>query len=505
MIAVQHRPHLLRSRPYWKQLADEVRDHSLEEIAVQLGLERDRHDKHKWRGAGCCISINDNKFFDHYAGQGGVGAINFVMYIREISFQEAMSWLTNGASQWTHPVIERPEEKPKKCNIRDESRWKAAKTYLTKQRGLPPALVEQLHHAGIISVDARQNIMFFRTSLTPSFEREAAIGVSLRGTIPDAATGEFFKGLSPGTTREEGYFWFRQGEGSIRRIVATEAPIDAISYAALDESTRPTAFLSTDGQGAVPAHLFGLILHQGGDVVLAYDCDRQGELMAWQVAQQFPESLLQRQAPTIGKDWNDQLLGKDQEKHPRQAIAQKLWQWYGVAPAQERPAIIQIGLEFNAAKHSRELTAEEMAKMEGAIAAAQRQDVPEIGGLDGDSPTLQQPSLQVLRTWYRQARDAGRSDCHLKQIERVGKAFVQGQPLAERDVQMMAQDTALWEEMVFTIAVQARYLLSALGQALGSGTQFADETYLLYEQDDALYVLAQGRGTPLLPGKRTRH
>ncbi len=75
VIAVQHRPHLLHNRARWKQLADEVREHSLEEIAVQLGLERDRHDKHKWRGAGCCISINDNKFFDHYAVDCGSPAL----------------------------------------------------------------------------------------------------------------------------------------------------------------------------------------------------------------------------------------------------------------------------------------------------------------------------------------------------------------------------------------------------------------------------------------------
>ena len=46
-------------------LAQQLRDLPLDEIAIRLGLTQDKYDKHKWRGEGQIISINDQKFYDH--------------------------------------------------------------------------------------------------------------------------------------------------------------------------------------------------------------------------------------------------------------------------------------------------------------------------------------------------------------------------------------------------------------------------------------------------------
>jgi hypothetical protein len=75
-------------------------------------------------------------------------------------------------------------------------------------------------------------------------------GASLRGTVGDNNT---FKGLAKGTKRNQGWFYFQEGGQSndpIQRVVLTESPIDAMSFAVLDrnDSTR-TIYLSTDGAG----------------------------------------------------------------------------------------------------------------------------------------------------------------------------------------------------------------------------------------------------------------
>lgn len=583
----------------WKTLADSVRDLAVLDLAVQFGLEQDRSDKAKWRSQSFCISINDNKFFDHYVGKGGIGAIDFTMHIQNCSFQEAVEKLANERPSTN---VQAPtQEKRPKCNIRDATKWEAVRNYLVNERRLPADQVDRLHAEGLLAADSRQNVMVFRHQLNENFERGEAIGANLRGTIPTAATGEIFKGLTPGTARENGYFWFQQGEGKINRVVITESAIDAISYSALNEFANATVFLSTDGQGAIPVEALRQVIDREGEIILAHDRDRQGEHLAWQIAQQFPDIVLERETPTVGKDWNDQLLGKEQEDS-RSEIAAALWTCYRLAAIEKRQEVVQLGLEVNVANNPRTLTSEELQAIQDSITSEWGQEIVLIAqrayayaetmgvvkpdesgeswtaignGYDlsysplnhhflivskesepmeilsvkgiiqpeatrgiretklidfretnkylnevkfqtnqtlaqtqeiaqskreqsqepqSSSSTQQQPSLKDLRNWYRQARDIGRSDQHLKQIELVGKAFVEGQSLSERDLQMMAKDMATWEKQAHSIAEQARFILSELGQPLAAGTVFPGKTYLLYAQDSSLYALAPERG-----------
>ncbi|MEN8445912.1 MAG: helicase, partial [Cyanobacteria bacterium J06555_13] len=55
------------AEPSLKEVADEVRNADLEEVAVELGLERDPHDKHKWRDSDHIISVSDQLFMDWIA------------------------------------------------------------------------------------------------------------------------------------------------------------------------------------------------------------------------------------------------------------------------------------------------------------------------------------------------------------------------------------------------------------------------------------------------------
>ncbi len=287
-----------------------------------LGLEQDRHDPQKWKGNGCNISLynNDHSFSDWYAtdATGKYGAIDLVMHVRGCDYKEAVSWLAGDASLFNSAVSSRaappphsepaPEKFPA-CNIRDTTRWEAVRQYLVTDRKLPEKFIDALHQRGLIDVDCRANVMIFRHHLEADFQRGEAIGANLRGTIPDAE-GQYFKGLTPGTKREEGFFWFQQGKGSVRQVVLTESGIDALSYATLHKRQEGgTVYLSTDGNGTIPTLALQRVLERGGTVILAQDNDRDGNRQAWEIARRFSEFRLIRQVPEGCKDWNDQLVG----------------------------------------------------------------------------------------------------------------------------------------------------------------------------------------------------
>jgi hypothetical protein len=74
------------------------------------------------------------------------------------------------------------------------------------------------------------------------------MGATLRGTWGEHNA---FHGLAPGSAREQGWFWLGLGKGEIQRVLLTEAAIDTLSLAMLDqrrsESPGATVYLSTDG------------------------------------------------------------------------------------------------------------------------------------------------------------------------------------------------------------------------------------------------------------------
>jgi hypothetical protein len=540
----------------WKQIADQVRELPLSDVARMLGLEQDRHDPQKWKGNGCNISLynHDHSFSDWYStdATGKYGAIDLVMHVRGYDYKEALYWLAGDSSLASHAPAarsapaEHPEAIPEKfpaCNIRDANRWEAVHQYLVTDRKLPEKFIDALHQRGLIDADCRSNVMIFRHHLETDFQRGEAIGANLRGTIPDTE-GQYFKGLTPGTKREEGFFWFQQGKGIVQQVVLTESGIDALSYATLHKrQPGGTVYLSTDGNGTIPMNALQQVLERGGTVILAQDNDRDGHRQAWEIARLFSEFRLIRQVPEGCKDWNDQLLGKPAEPWSRQEQSAQIWQWYAVADPEERQQVIEIGIECHATRKPRELMEQELEEI--AIALHPDQSVnplpiervnetigsepeveqpalftlnsfeaassspgvvdpawaewttPEMNGtvLTVPSAEAQQPSLQELRDWYRQAKDIGRSERHLLKIEQVGKAFREGQSLDDHDRQAFARDQAAWKQQVQDVTNHARTILEAVGKPSATGTLFEGKKhYTIFAQDDRLYVLATGHG-----------
>lgn len=294
-------------------LANQVRDIPLEKVVEQLGLEPDKHDKHKWHAQGQIFSITGEKFYNHLDLKGGGGAIDLVMHVQRSGYRDAVNWLAGTTNTWPQTAPVRPPlQKPVVPQIEpfvppvvDEQKWPEVRHYLIEARRLPASLVDELHQKGVVYADSRRNAVFLRAN-----NQRQITGANLRGTIGN------FKGLAKGTHRDNGWFNFSQGEGKLARVVLTESPIDAVSLAALEQQQRgsKTTYLSVDGNGAIPSLGLQRFIDQGGRVEIALDNDEAGDKIASQISDKLPQAI--RVRPTSGKDWNMQLQQTRQQLEP---------------------------------------------------------------------------------------------------------------------------------------------------------------------------------------------
>ncbi|MBD2114974.1 MULTISPECIES: strawberry notch C-terminal domain-containing protein [Cyanophyceae] len=332
--------------PTLQKVADEVRGADLEDVAAHLGLECDRHDKHKWRNGDHIVSISGPLFMDWLADAGGRGAIDLVMHVQGVEFKEAVEWLSGrdfsqrpaqvSSTAQAKDSEPRALEMPRNSSIR----WNAVREYLVEGRNLPAVLVDRLNERGLIFADDHQNAVFLRHQLqAQTWGRGEVIGASLRGTWGEE---NHFHGLAPGSARDQGWFWIGTGQGPVSRVLLVESPIDAMSLAMLDRAQRGpegvSIYLSTDGSGGVPVEALKTVLRNGGLVAAAFDADVAGETMAWRVAQQVPG--IERLTPNQGKDWNEVLVrpeeGGNGWQQSRPELGQ-LWGWHGAAVVLRRP------------------------------------------------------------------------------------------------------------------------------------------------------------------------
>ncbi len=365
-----------------EDIANQVRNYDLESVAANLGLQQDHHDKRKWKDGVHTISINDGKFMDWQTEQGGGGAIDLVMHVREVDFKAAVEWLSGRSLPMMKAQRSSSLEASEPARIlmlpqRDDGQWQTVRQYLTEMRGLPTDMIDDLHTKGLIYADDRANAVFLRYSDRNNeqpWTRGEPTGASLRGTHPEHS----FHQLASGSARENGWFWLGAGRGEVQRVMLTESAIDTISLVTLEKGKLQLSgrliYLSTDGAGAIPVAALNAVVAQGGQVVAAFDADQAGEKLAWRVAQAVPG--VQRLIPAYGKDWNERLL-------------------------------------------------------------AQRLPEPQRGaGHDRGDPQL----LRSLWQWHRVAKELGHREGYLVRITEVAREVVEGKPLPDKAISAMQQD-----------------------------------------------------------------
>lgn len=335
------------------------------------------------------------------------------------------------------PVSE--ERQPFVAPAPDDRKWVEVRQYLIKQRALPASIVDRLYQEGKIYAsgvsptvlerlhqlgrngEKLTNAVFIRYSLHGEVK-----GASLRGI------GSKFKGLAPGSRKDEAWFSFTQGEGEVRRIVLTESAIDAISAAALakDKSTA-TIFLATDGTGAVPIELLRSVLARGGQVVLAQDGDRAGQEQAWKIIKELGTGNIVRATPTCGKDWNE-FLQTTATQTPAEG-QEKISNWWKVAQS--------IGKSSQYIERVKAIA----AAVEGG------QLLPEKGRayMEQDFDTWRQQEASLWE-WWSAAKEIDKPLEYLERIAEIAIAFhyeTAPSPLSERVLALMQQDLQLYQQL----------------------------------------------------------
>lgn len=349
--------------PSLQPLAEQLGKVDMEIVAEQLGLVRDRFDQHKWRSDAHIISINDGKFQDWATNTEGEGAIELVMYVQTIDFKAALAWLSRHSSQ------------EKQLPQAVEGHWAEVRGYLTEVRGLPEDWIDRLHLRGLLYANDQKNAVFLRYSDQHNgvvWARGHPTGASVCGTS-EQISGE----LVTETLLEQGWFWLRQGQGEVQRIVLVQSAIDVLSLAALErekgQNSGATVYLALDGTEMMPMQVLRSHVEQGGQVVVAFAADKVGERFAWQVAREFLG--VRRMSPAVGRDWNDRWL------------------------AERQPGRLQA--------------------------------VTECG---------EQETLKRIWRWFRVSGELGRSEAYRRRIAEVAQDVVDGKSLSERAIVAMEQD-----------------------------------------------------------------
>jgi len=323
-------------REDYRALAAQVRAIDLPTVIERLGGQVDRYNPHKWRVAGEHISITGERFYNHDRQQGGGGAIDLVMHAAGYDYREAVAYLrdTHGAdaavtaATWrqareaqreAQEIVRHAERAPVLVPDMDEDRWPQVRAYLTEERGLPRHLIDALHKDHLIYADSRANAVFLRVD-----DNRLITGASLRGTLP----GSEFKGLAPGSRRDEGHFAFTIGtpeQSMTPQYYITESAIDAVSRAALLAQTDERGvhvFISTDGHGELPRRWIDDGLERHGLIHCGFDNDRGGDTLWTRVQEAYPraEQIVRERPPGGVKDWNDALRAarERQEEQDRQ-------------------------------------------------------------------------------------------------------------------------------------------------------------------------------------------
>ncbi len=301
-----------RSAENWKtkyqDLANKVRDLPLEQVVYELGLDPDPKDKHKWTNSDHIINITGTKFYDWKELKGGGGAIDLVMHVNQCNFNQAVAWLSDrlgesatltATTYHAREIIKSEPLAPFVKPVENQNYWQQVKSYLIRERRIPSAVIDDLHQQKLIYADDQQNLVAIRRDLLG----KNITGASLRGTV---GTDNKFKALARGSKRSQGWFYFGRGgqpEDQIQRAVLVESLIDAVSFAVLDRNeSKKTIYLSSDGAGSVPLEFLKTLAAQS--VIIAYDNDSDGDLMAQKVMRQLPNSV--RRSPGA-KDWNEEL------------------------------------------------------------------------------------------------------------------------------------------------------------------------------------------------------
>ena len=210
----------------------------------------------------------------------------------------------------SYPIADR-QPKDKKPAMPPAERWRARPAlrqgsrtwnYLNVERALPEAVLAAAAKADDVREGPYSSAWFAHRDTTGTLT-----GVEMRG--PD------FRGFSEDGNKA--LFRFQPGRDTPTRLAVVEAPIDALSMAALEGIRRDTLYVATGG-GMGPGTIAELeralaaVASWGGTLTVATDDDLQGQRYATRLKAMAEGAGLEakRALPTGHKDWNELLKAR---------------------------------------------------------------------------------------------------------------------------------------------------------------------------------------------------
>ncbi len=214
-----------------------------------------------------------------------------------------------------HPEMERGSAKPERPAVPVAQLWvrrrrlgrgSATWGYLTGERALPAAVLAAADLFDAVREGPCGSAWFAHRGHAGELT-----GIDMRG--PD------WRGFSKAS--DKSLFRLPGGTGAPTRLAVCEAPIDALSLAALEGLRADTLYLATTGGmgpqtlACLDALLRDLAAQPEGVLVAATDADQAGERYAQRLAERAQAAGVrwERLVPPSGQnDWNDQVkLGRD--------------------------------------------------------------------------------------------------------------------------------------------------------------------------------------------------
>ena len=302
------------TREDFRRQGDAVRSIALETVLTRWGAERDRRDRAQWRTELGPLSVTGAKFFNWHLNQGGGGAIDLVMHLGRMDYRTAVQWLqqhlgsapapptSSENSPGNHPPRRSspcggpatPAPEPLRLPAVDPTNLQRVRCYLTEQRSLAAHILQPLIEGGRIYADPRGNAVFVMVA----GKAHRPIGAELRGTGK-----QVWRGLAPGTRKDEGYFWIGAPGG--KRVVLCESAIDAISCFQLHGRPPSVGCICISTAGVRPdAPWLPPLIARGYDIYCGFDDDAPGNAASRRMISRHP--VIERLRPPA-HDWNDAL------------------------------------------------------------------------------------------------------------------------------------------------------------------------------------------------------
>lgn len=254
------------------------------------------------RGDAIIIVIHDGKgWFDPLSdAKGDVFAL--ARHLDGVAFGEALERVgelvgfVSSAPKWNRPARQRQHDVsvPDRWHARRRPRRGSATwRYLRDERGIPDNVI--------------------RAAVSQDRVREGPHGSMWAAHLDDAGVvtgweerGPEWRGFSTGGAK----VMFRHGDAGALRFCVTEAAIDAMSLAAIEQMRTDSLYLSTGGgwAPATTAAIRTLATRQGAQLVVATDSNTQGEIFAARIEAiaKAAHCAFQRLRPPA-VDWNEVL------------------------------------------------------------------------------------------------------------------------------------------------------------------------------------------------------